>query len=723
MLSKLFQHPLFLPALAAVMIPIIIEWLLRRRRRRIPFAAMRFLRDTERPKKIRMQDRILLVLRMAILGLIVLALARPRIRPEDIVSVDRRDCSVVLLFDATYSNGQRVGNLSAFERARRMALDVLAGLPNGVQVAIGAVGHSLKPVQDWTADKGLLTEKIEGLAVSHGSGAIREALAWALEKIKEKSATGGKRAELYVFSDLQATTWGKGSEAAEAGRSVRALMPQLAQRARISVADTGGKGCGNLFVTRFEPADKVLAVGVNTEFLVDVQAAGLPEGRSLPARLTLFVNDEKRHFEALSVPAGGKQFRVPYRVLSHGEQVLKVVLEGDDSPLDNERLYLAEVPAAMKVLLLDDQATVPAHQRASVFLEYAIAPPAGPGREPVSAFTVKSCSWQEAQRETFGEYGAVVMAGIREPSPGLLSRLRFYVREGGCLLVLAGEGVEPFPYEALYQQGAGPLPALFKGKEEGAGFLKSLLPESGKLEEGVFRFFRPMALPAKPPEGLTTLAQLSSGQPLAVVRSYGQGKCALLGLDPGLNWSQLPLAADYPVFVQQLLRAMMGDPNRLVNLSVGATFSEPVLISSQHLLLRRPDGQKVRLAPEARAPRAPRAGERSGDGSGEDLPRVAYSDTDVRGLYSLDAPPGVLARSRFAVNLNTDESDLARLSEGEFRSQVSRDVVFLSPTENISKRVEAMHTLRELAGMILILVFLMLLAESFLATRFGLRKG
>jgi hypothetical protein len=616
---------------------------------------------------------------------------------------------VVLLFDATYSNGQRVGNTSAFERARRMALEVLAGLPEGVQIAIGVVGHGLKAVQDWTADKGLLTEKIEGLAVSHGSGAMRDGLAWALEKLKEKAAGGAQRAELYVFSDMQATTWAKGNEAAEAGRSVRALMPQIAERAQVFVADTGGEGSPNLFVTRFEPVDKVLAVGVNTEFLVEVQAAGLSEGQTMPARLTLFVNEEKRHFEAISVPAGGKQFRVPYRVLSHGEQVVRVVVKGDDSPLDNERLYLAEVPPAMKVLLLDDQAAVPAHQRASAFLEYAIAPPSAPGREQVSAFTVKTCSWQDAQRENFGEFAAVVMAGVRDLPAGLASRVQFYVREGGCLLVLAGEGVEPFPYEALYQQGAGPLPALFKGKEEGTGFLKSLLPDSGKLEEGAFRFFRSLAMPEKPPAGLTTVAQLSSGQPLAVVRSYGQGKCALLGIDPGLAWSQLPLAADYPVFVQQLLRAMMGDPNRLVNLSVGATFSEPVLISSQHLLLKRPDGQKVRLAPE--------------NAAGEDLPRVAYSDTDVRGLYDLEAPPGVLARRRFVVNLNTDESDMSRLSESDFRSQVARSAIFLSPTENIAKRVEAMHALRELAGMILILVFLLLLAETALATRFGLRKG
>jgi hypothetical protein len=43
---KFFQHPVFLWVMIAVMIPIIIEWLLRRRRRRIRWAAMRYLLDT-----------------------------------------------------------------------------------------------------------------------------------------------------------------------------------------------------------------------------------------------------------------------------------------------------------------------------------------------------------------------------------------------------------------------------------------------------------------------------------------------------------------------------------------------------------------------------------------------------------------------------------------------------------------------------------------------------
>ncbi len=707
-LMKFFQHPAFLPVMVAVLIPIIIEWLLRRRRRRIPFAAMRFLLDTERPKKIRLQDRILLILRMVIIFLIVLALARPLIRPEDIITVERRERSVIMLFDATYSNEQRVGNTSAFATAQRMAKDVLEGLPGGVEVAIGAVGHSLKVIQDWTKDKGLLRESIEKMKVSHGAGPISEGLAWALEKAREKAGSSKVlKTEIYVFSDLQVQTWEAGEEAGAAGTSARALVPKLTELGQVFVADTGGPKALNLYISRVEPVDKVLAVGVTTEFLVEIGTKNLAEGKSVPARLTLFVNDKKRHFEEIQVPGGGKVFRVPYKVLTAGEQLVRVVLEGDESPIDNERLYLAEVPEAMRVLILDEHADLPAPQRRSVFWEYAVAPPSAPGRDPVSAFTAKTLNWNDAQKENFDDYGAVIVADMRELPHGLVSRLVFYVKEGGCLLVFAGEGVRPYGYEPLYQQGAGPLPASFRDEVEVSAFLRSVLPNSGNLEDGVFRLARPL-VPADT-QKVETVAQLSTGEPMVLVRQYGQGHAILLGMDPSLQWSRLPLAVDFPVFVQELLRSVLGDPNRRVNLKVGDVFSEPVRITTQHLLLKTPDGRKVRLSPET--------------AEGEDLPRVVYRDTEVQGIYRLEAPPGVLARDKFVVNLTPTEADMTMWDESDFSREISKNVIFLSPHENITRRIESRYALREFAGMILFLVFLLLLTESFLAMRFGLRKA
>ncbi len=707
LLMRFFQHPAFLWIIIAVMIPIIIEWLLRRRRRRIRWAAMRYLLDTERPKKIRMQDRILLILRMIIIGLIVLAIARPLIRPEDIITIDRQDRSVVMFFDGTYSNAQRVGNMSSFQTAQRMANDVVIGLPDGVELCIGQLGQSMKEMQDWTNDKALMRESIDGLKVSHGSGPVRDGLEWVLKKVKEKTVGSQMACEIFIFSDMQAQTWTKGDEAGQGGAS--GIVPQLTELAQVYVCSTGGGEGMNMFVTRFEPVDKVLAVGVTTEFEVEVQTTGVRKSKTLDARLTLYVNDEKRHFEEIEVLGEGSVLRVPYKVLSAGEQVVRVIVECDDdnSPLDNERLYLAEVPQAMRVLVIDDGADEAPHQRRSVFWEYAIAPPSAPGREPVSAFTVTPYTWDDAQKENFGDYGAVILANVREPSAGLISRLIFYVREGGCLVTFIGEGIEPYPYSGLNREGKGPL-VEFRDPKDISAFMRPLIPDAGNLEAGTLKKIRELGGAGGEGE-LKTLAQTSDGTPIVMVRQFGQGTSLIMAIDPSLDWSVLPLVVDFPVFVQELLRAILGDPNRFVNLKVGEEFSEPVLISTQHLLLKTPDGRKARLTPETL--------------EGADLPRVTYADTDVQGLYQMEAPAGVLARKRFIVNLNPEESDMAMWDEGDFRSAVSGNCRFLFPNDPIIKIIEKEHTLREFAGMILFLVFLLLLAESFLAMRFGMRKG
>ncbi len=574
-------------------------------------------------------------------------------------------------------------------------------------MAIGVLGHSVKTAQEWTTDKALLREKIDGLTVSHGSGGIRLGLAWALKKLKEKAVGEQITTEVYVFSDMQVRTWTKG-EAEGGERSARGLLPRMTELGQVFLAGTGGAPRGNLFVTDFVPVDKILAKGVTTEFRVVLETANLAAGKKIAARLTLYVNDEKRHFERLEVPAEGKVLRLPYKVLTSGEQLVRVVVDGDDSPLDNERLYLAEIPEAVKILVIDDAGDLPAHERNTVFWEYAIAPPAAPGREPVSAFTARTCTWKEAQKENFGDYGAVVLANVAQPSEGLISRLTFYVREGGNLLTFAGEGIEPYPYEKLYLEGRGPLPVTFKDRKETAAFLRPLLPGAGNLEEGAFRFFRQLSAGNGGDAGPKVIARLSTGQPLVVSQSFGRGRSLVMAMDPGLKWSMLPLAVDYPVFVQELLRAVLGDPNRLVNLSVGDTFSQPVLISAQHILLKTPDKRKIRITPQVV--------------EGQNTHSISFSDTDVRGVYQLAAPPGVLARTRFAVNLNPEEGDMTMWTEDDLE-RIADDIIFLSPSENITKRVESMHALREFAGIIMFLVFLLMLLESFLAMRFGLRKG
>src|SRR4029077_12196074 len=75
-----FLYPLMLGGLVAVGLPILLHLLMRQKPKHVMFPAFRFLqkRAKTNQRKIRLRHLILLLLRMLLIALIVLALARPR---------------------------------------------------------------------------------------------------------------------------------------------------------------------------------------------------------------------------------------------------------------------------------------------------------------------------------------------------------------------------------------------------------------------------------------------------------------------------------------------------------------------------------------------------------------------------------------------------------------------------------------------------------------------
>ena len=76
-----FLNQILLAGLAAAAIPIIIHLLNRRRFKRVPWAAMRFVQVSLQRNQRRMQieDLILLIIRCLLLALLAFALARPAV--------------------------------------------------------------------------------------------------------------------------------------------------------------------------------------------------------------------------------------------------------------------------------------------------------------------------------------------------------------------------------------------------------------------------------------------------------------------------------------------------------------------------------------------------------------------------------------------------------------------------------------------------------------------
>src|SRR5215472_17242375 len=102
-----FLNPWMLLGLSAVIVPIIIHLLNRRRYEVVDWGAMQFLQVSEvTRRRLFLEELLLMLLRMGLIALLVLALAGPFVTGSMMAKlVMRPNRDVVLVFDGSYSMG------------------------------------------------------------------------------------------------------------------------------------------------------------------------------------------------------------------------------------------------------------------------------------------------------------------------------------------------------------------------------------------------------------------------------------------------------------------------------------------------------------------------------------------------------------------------------------------------------------------------------------------
>ena len=174
-----------LVALVAMALPLIIEWLFRRRRQRIAFPAMRYLMNPKKRRRVRLQDLILLLIRTVVPGLLVIALARPLLRPDNSGTTATRN--VVIVLDGTYSMGQAIGQTTAFAVAQTMGQDIVRGLPKDAIITFVLLGNRAEVLKEGTLDHDSVHDALGRARVSDQSGRMADAIE-VLEKLTRRQA-------------------------------------------------------------------------------------------------------------------------------------------------------------------------------------------------------------------------------------------------------------------------------------------------------------------------------------------------------------------------------------------------------------------------------------------------------------------------------------------------------------------------------------------------------
>src|SRR6516165_9129310 len=208
-----FVFPVLLGGLALAGIPVLLHLIVRRKPKRLPFPAFRFLVQQQRSnlRKLRLRHLLLLALRVFLIVAMCLLLARPRMFQRVLGLDGERPVSAVFVFDTSASmEYQSTEGVTRLADAQSRARELLDELPAGSRVAIIDTADARDDAKaEWLPlDKA--RQNIGNLKVRYANGSLAPALLRALTVIDqpEPDKAGPPRARLLAaFSDRTRACW------------------------------------------------------------------------------------------------------------------------------------------------------------------------------------------------------------------------------------------------------------------------------------------------------------------------------------------------------------------------------------------------------------------------------------------------------------------------------------------------------------------------------------
>ncbi|RME38398.1 MAG: VWA domain-containing protein, partial [Planctomycetota bacterium] len=254
-LAVAFLHPaLAWSAAGAAAIPVLIHMWNRRRYVRVPWAAMMFLERAVRrsARRMRLEQWMLLLLRVLIVGLLGLALARPMMSTAGLAGAAGSPAHRIIVLDDSLSMAARMGTRTRFDRARRIVNDLLDAFPPRDLVSLVTLSAPASAViEEGTADRRFVRRRLSGLAASQRTTDTAGGLRLAA-RIGERSPMPRDNRFVYLVSDLPRRVWMPAADGA-ATAAVTALKRLAGQwddpASHLVVVPVGDGDARNLAVT------------------------------------------------------------------------------------------------------------------------------------------------------------------------------------------------------------------------------------------------------------------------------------------------------------------------------------------------------------------------------------------------------------------------------------------------------------------------------------------
>ncbi len=717
-----FASPWLLGGLALAGIPILIHLLYKRRFRETPWAAMRFLLEAARKnsRRMRLEQLVLLSIRMLMLVLLSVALARPIADTIGAATFSRAALHRIIVLDASFSMGCQEGSTTRFERARQIARQVADESSPGdaFNVVLIRGEASTVVVREPSRDRNQILEEIAQLRVTEERGNVIACMRDVTELAKLVPEIPQK--EISIISDFQRDNWHPESNGGET--ELRRLLNGLAEQSRIVMLDAKQENVANSAVMSITSEEPVPIVGHNIPVRALLRNFG---DKPLDGRkVELLVDGRLSETRAVNLLPGTDmpvEFQPLFR--ESGDHLLEVRLQEDSLAIDNRRLLVLPVRNELRVLLVNGRPAGRPVDSATYYLDRVLAP--STARESWSGSTrPRVIGDGELAEQNLNEFDCVSLCNIRLFTDREAEILKNYVESGGGLILWLGDRVESESYNRwLYRDEKGVLPAQLNERVGDAkNPVNAFLFDAAQLEHPILGRFR-----GNPGTGLETtltfeyfrvavgdgtssrvVLKFQSGDPAIVEKSLGRGRVILVTTAPDLSWGTWPVQRSFPPLVHETVRyaiaGRLGERQHLVGGPIVRTVQPTERISGARVL--RPDGEQTALTI---------ANEQDGSGA------LVYSKTDRSGAYELQLTAPTELSEKFGFNVDTRESNLAADSVEQLQQEhlpASSGSASLQRGDS-EQVVPTASPVTELSGWLLVAVLCLLFVEQLMAWNFA----
>jgi hypothetical protein len=737
-----FLNAIMLAGLAAAALPVLVHLISKRKYDVVEWGAMQFLELGRRTRRrIRLEELLLLLLRMGLIALVAMALARPWAKGglfSSLSDANRRDVAIVL--DGSYSMGWEEKVRTPYAAGIQWAHKLLETLHGGDTVMLLDARDQVRTLVDRpTGDFSYVRQQLDDLPGPSGTSHLVQAATKAARLLTEGENLDR---DIVLIGDHQALAWTP--EDAIAWRQFDDLVSQSTITPRVwavDVADRQTTDPVNFSVDRLSLSRELTVPGFPMRFETTIRQSG---GTSTRRDVHFSVNGQRLQEKTIkvSLPANGQAaIAFEHRFSDTGSYVVSVSLDGDHLPGDNRSDAAVVVSDGIPVLLVDGNPQRDRSKSAAFFAHAALTPS-------------RSISpWVRASVVGVHEFSAESLAGPRVAfltdvarlNEAQLAALREFVADGGGLIVAPGAAALPDFYNTLAEGDDPLLPATLvsqqQEKQDGLGpmnILSDSLDVSWltrfRRENAVdlidARFARWWQLQPRPSlqEGDTdastpgpprtrgasdippdvgnpqVVARLDSNEPFLVTQTYGKGSVMQLAVPLNADWGTLPAKNDFVPLLHEMVfylasrtsgrNVAVGTP-LLMDLPQGATVDEYQFVG--------PDGKSHPAEPAGDAER----------------PRIRLSRTDLPGTYRAEPKQARRgAADYFVVNFDRRESDLTPLTPPEQTQLATGERIrFIDSLDDMQAALLQETAPSELWRWMLLIVLAILVGEVLLTRR------